>query len=86
MEKKYRVSRPVDDAITPRGEPIIREVVSHIEGKLCGCGRLLPLSHKGPCPNCGSTLLKEVVIPKISDIREARHGPIETQNLGGATD
>jgi len=24
-----------------------------INARMCKCGRLLPLSHKGPCPDCG---------------------------------
>ncbi|MBI2450131.1 MAG: hypothetical protein HYV47_01185 [Candidatus Nealsonbacteria bacterium] len=59
-EQKYRVIRADG------------QVVSHIGGKLCECGMILPLSHEGPCPECGSTDLRESVIANIGDIIEEK--------------
>ncbi len=85
MDQKYRVFK------TPGDGEI--ETIPHIECRLCqNCGRMLPLSHQGSCPDCGSELLQEQVIPNASDVfakteRERRpHWPLYENYPMGGTD
>ena len=70
MQQKYRITR-----VPAEGEV---DLLSHIEGKSCECGRILSLSHQGPCPSCGGTALEERVFVNASDLKKIGVGKVGT--------
>lgn len=71
MSQRYAVYSIDRSRRTLMGNPHM-ERIPHLEGKLCDCGKILPLSHQGPCSSCGGTSYKERAIPNLSDLRGRR--------------